>query len=321
MRSSAVERARAAALLYAVGAAIGALVLLVPGWDTLDRPRLWAAVLGSLLTAMGLWRAGGLSMAATHAVLALSTCVISVLLVLGGGGAATGANGIFFTWAAVYAFAMLPRRAAVAHLGLMAVGLVSALVVLGEGRQAPAQATLTIGGSAAVGVVVGELVERVRRLAGSDPLTGLANRRTAQESLARAEAEARRRGHPLSVAALDLDDFKRLNDTQGHAGGDRALQACARAWSGELRTGDLLARVGGDEFLVILADCPLAAAVGIAERIAAATPGALRCSVGVALWDGRESIDALLLRADEALYRAKRDRAGLVAAQPAGRSR
>lgn len=313
-----VERARAAALLYGVGGVIGAVVLLLPGWDTLDRPKQWVLVALALATSAGLRRVGRLNSRFAHTIVVLGTGIISVDHVLAGGGAATAANSIFFTWGAVYAFAMFSRPAAAAHMALMAAGLTAALVILGEGRNAPAQVTLTIGGSAAVAVVVGELVRRVRHLAGSDALTGLANRRTAEETLGRAWAEAQRSGCPLAVAALDLDAFKQLNDTEGHASGDRLLQAAARAWCAELRGRDVLARMGGDEFLVILADCRLDDAVQIAERVAAATPGGLRCSVGVALWDGVESIDALLIRADDALYRAKQDRRGLVTAEGAG---
>jgi diguanylate cyclase (GGDEF)-like protein len=109
----------------------------------------------------------------------------------------------------------------------------------------------------------------------------------------------------VSIAVLDLDGFKALNDTHGHAAGDRCLKDCVAAWSAQLRPADLLARLGGDEFAILLPGCELADAQAVAARVRAATPG-IGCSVGVAEWDGAESSQALHRRADRMLYAAKR---------------
>lgn len=101
-----------------------------------------------------------------------------------------------------------------------------------------------------------EQVRVLARLARSDPLTGLANRRGWDEQLARELARARRSGEALSVALLDLDDFKALNDAHGHQAGDRLLLEAAAAWYGQLRDVDILCRWGGDEFAVLLPACP-----------------------------------------------------------------
>jgi diguanylate cyclase (GGDEF)-like protein len=105
---------------------------------------------------------------------------------------------------------------------------------------------------------------------------------------------------------LDLDHFKAYNDTHGHQAGDRLLKAAAAAWREVLRPGDLLARYGGEEFVAVLADCPPQEARAVAERLRRSTPSGETCSIGVATWDGAEAVDALVRRADEALYAAKR---------------
>jgi diguanylate cyclase (GGDEF)-like protein len=109
----------------------------------------------------------------------------------------------------------------------------------------------------------------------------------------------------LCVAMVDLDHFKRFNDDNGHAAGDRLLRACAVAWKGHLRPGDTLARVGGEEFAVLLPSCTLADAARVLERLRDATPSGATASIGVAEQQAGESAADLLARADSALYDAK----------------
>ncbi|HET7566535.1 MAG TPA: GGDEF domain-containing protein [Gaiellaceae bacterium] len=159
-----------------------------------------------------------------------------------------------------------------------------------------------------VGLTTQTLVERVSATARHDPLTGLANRLAWEERLPLALAVAGRTGRPLSLAVLDLDGFKAYNDTHGHPAGDRLLVVAAAGWAGEIRAVDLLARIGGDEFGLLLPDAPLAAAKSVVARAAAAAPEA-RFSAGVVEWDGGEDVAALVARADAALYADKTARA------------
>ena len=105
---------------------------------------------------------------------------------------------------------------------------------------------------------------------------------------------------------LDLDRFKHFNDAEGHQAGDRLLVDVARAWQALLRPTDLLARYGGEEFALLLPHCEIEGAGAIVERLLAAVPGGQTASCGIAEWDGTEIGDALVARADAALYRAKR---------------
>ncbi|CAA7620821.1 diguanylate cyclase [Magnetospirillum sp. SS-4] len=156
----------------------------------------------------------------------------------------------------------------------------------------------------------------LRRMATTDALTGISNRRHFM-SLAAAEVErARRHSRPLAALMLDIDHFKRINDTFGHPVGDEAIKAMAAACTQALRGIDHLGRLGGEEFAVILPDTDQAAAMAVAERIRAAVAAIVvatgrgdavfTTSIGVAaLNDADASAEPLLSRADAALYAAK----------------
>lgn len=167
-----------------------------------------------------------------------------------------------------------------------------------------------------IGLVVGRLTATARDLASRDALTGVFNRRVLVEQLA-AEHERFRRGGPgFAVAMIDLDHFKAINDTYGHAAGDAALRQAAHTIGGLLRSVDTLARYGGEEFIVIFAMSDLPGTADACERIRAALAAtpihwagksvALTASFGVAACaNPEESRDSLLRRADTAVYRAK----------------
>jgi diguanylate cyclase (GGDEF)-like protein len=127
-----------------------------------------------------------------------------------------------------------------------------------------------------------------------------------EEELARELERAARDNRPVTVLLIDVDNLKEVNDTLGHSAGDRLLKACGAAWHERLRSADLLARYGGDEFAVILPDCSMDHALVVGERLRGATPNETTSSIGVAQWDGVESSDQMLRRADDAMYQAKR---------------
>jgi diguanylate cyclase (GGDEF)-like protein len=160
-----------------------------------------------------------------------------------------------------------------------------------------------LAGEAAHAIEQADLVHELSGLASSDALTGLHNRRAWDEQLGHTLSSGA--NEPICVALIDLDNFKAFNDGHGHQAGDRMLKEAASRWRAALRPGDLLARYGGEEFAVLLPACTLDRAELVLERLREATPGRETCSAGIARWDGRESGEALLGRADRALYAAK----------------
>jgi diguanylate cyclase (GGDEF)-like protein/PAS domain S-box-containing protein len=157
---------------------------------------------------------------------------------------------------------------------------------------------------------------RLERLANTDELTGLPNRRRFLE-LVRAEmVRSRRFGKSLCVAMVDIDDFKRVNDTHGHGVGDLALQHVARTIMGMRRAVDVVGRLGGEEFCILFPEAGLEAGFAAAQRVVRGLADSvfeheelrlrLTVSLGLAEYSEGESLDALLKRSDEALYEAKR---------------
>jgi diguanylate cyclase (GGDEF)-like protein len=158
----------------------------------------------------------------------------------------------------------------------------------------------------------------LERLAATDPLTGVLNRRMLEELVAGQLADARRHLRPLSVLLIDADHFKAINDEFGHEAGDHALRALVGAVRPQLRPNDLIGRLGGEEFVVVLGATQAPEAMQVAERLRAAVAAlpllvggrhvALSVSIGVATQEAQEPDDfgALLRCADGAMYAAKR---------------
>jgi diguanylate cyclase (GGDEF)-like protein len=139
----------------------------------------------------------------------------------------------------------------------------------------------------------------------SDPLTGAANRRSWDEEIDRELARARRTGDPFTVALIDMDHFKAYNDTHGHIAGDALLGDVVTAIRAELRTGDVIARWGGEEFALALPDCDLQQAQTIASRLLDVVPSGQTASIGLTQAQPQDTPRALIERADRALYVAK----------------
>jgi diguanylate cyclase (GGDEF)-like protein len=169
------------------------------------------------------------------------------------------------------------------------------------GRRAAIISLLATEAAFAIGTA--DLVERLTGLASVDSLTGVLNRRGWDLQVEHVFSDHGNK--PICVGLLDIDHFKAFNDTRGHQTGDRLLKEAAAGWRDSLRAGDVLARYGGEEFAVLLPACDLVQAQVIVDRLRRAMPGDQTCSAGVAEWDGREHPDAVIRRADEALYAAK----------------
>ena len=240
--------------------------------------------------------------------------------------ASTGSQ-LFYLWPVLYAANFLSRR--VIYLNIAAVLVCEALVVLvALGAQDAfadwAAMALALAMTAVVVVTLRERADQLlRRLEGqalADPLTGLANRRSFDDELHIAGAWAERTGRPLALVTVDLDYFKAINDTYGHAVGDQALQAVAGALRSVAEREDVVARLGGDEFVMLLrADRrgALRTISALGDSVAGLTElpsGPPGLSIGLAvLPDHASSVEELLAASDAALYEAKSRGRGRVA--------
>ncbi len=162
-----------------------------------------------------------------------------------------------------------------------------------------------LAAQAAVAIEHAGLRVRMETLALTDELTGVATRRVFEDELPRELARARRGEHPVSVAMLDIDHLGAFNMLRGEREGDRLIKESAALWRGELREVDVLARLEGGSFAIVLPDCGLGEAIDVMDRVRAATPREQTASAGVGRWDGEEPAELLQARCDDALTAAK----------------
>ncbi|MEA2449611.1 MAG: hypothetical protein QOG63_1543 [Thermoleophilaceae bacterium] len=263
-------------------------------------------------------------------VVVVGIIIVSICVVLNGerNGGPAALNELFYIWPALYVGYFFNRVSLILSMALVGVAYAGVLALIGlDFTMASTRWILTLTAvSGAAGVLhairrrVDGLLGQLREAARTDPLTGLLNRRGFQEACATELRAAARNGLPCSLLLGDLDNFKRLNDSFGHAAGDAALVAVADRLSAACRPRDLIARVGGEEFAILLPETSREAAVAVAERMRVNVRGtSVTTSFGVATSPGDgENLDALLRASDGALYAAKhagRDRT--VASEPA----
>jgi diguanylate cyclase (GGDEF)-like protein len=242
-------------------------------------------------------------------------------------------NEILYLWVCLYSFYFLRLPHALAQLAIVGVAYGALLIAQAPPETVGARWLTTVVTLLVAGLVVAKLrgslqssVEELARRARLDSLTGALNRRALTERAAVEFARAQREGTPISAIQIDVDRFKQLNDTLGHPVGDEVLKAVAKALASETRPVDAVARVGGDEFTILLPNTSASEADPIAERLRAAveydldlagTPAAL--SVGVATVEGPPTIsfEQLWATADAAMYDAKRSGGDRVRSAPA----
>jgi diguanylate cyclase (GGDEF)-like protein len=300
----------ATATLFALGGAFCAVGAVAP--PSVRTPVLLHAVLAGV----GLAGAAGLLAASGERLRSWRTPLLQVALLVNGaltwllmvkaattvGHVLIGYNFVYVVMVAAY---FLPRRQARWHTGLIVVEVLTAAYLAGLDPRA------LVGPSVAVSVVtisevLGRLATRLRSGATTDALTGVLNRAAFADVAHDLLATSRRRGEPMSLVVADLDDFKRVNDEQGHAAGDAVLTSVAETWRRCLRSADVLARVGGDEFVVLLPGATFEQARDVVRRMRAATE--VSWSSGIATSESGGELRSLYEEADRQLYAEKRQR-------------
>ncbi len=173
-----------------------------------------------------------------------------------------------------------------------------------------------VGSDAGLALERQDLLAQLDDQAHRDGLTGLPNRRAWDEMLEREIDRARRSARPLSLAVLDLDNFKAYNDLHGHLAGDEFLRSASAAWSDQLRSHDVLARWGGEEFAVVFPDSTAAEAAAVLQRLQGATPAQQSFSAGVCQLRPGDEPGSLMATADALMYEAKARGRDLILQRP-----
>jgi diguanylate cyclase (GGDEF)-like protein len=226
---------------------------------------------------------------------------------------------LYFLFPVLYAATYLRRNAVCLVLGMVFMADATVLFTLQPFPRAAADLASMVTTLAVSAIIINRLRERGDRLvtvletqALTDPLTGLGNRRAFGRDIEEAVARSRRTNTPLSLVTLDVDRFKSINDRWGHATGDTALQAVADALRTVVRRSDVVARHGGDEFVVLVEAGPDGArrvAEAIRDevaRISVLPGGPPTLSIGLATFpDNADGVESLMAASDAALYAAK----------------
>jgi diguanylate cyclase (GGDEF)-like protein len=294
------------ALIYAVN---GVLCLIGAGRPMHPHtPVLLLGVLGVIGAVGGvlLWRLGArMGALRTHAAVGLITLLTGLLAWRSATAVGIVGLGPIMLAVALFAGFFLSPRAVRLHILAM-------LVVASAGAWAAAPSGFAnawidlVASVALVAEVQARMAQRLRAAASTDPLTGVANRRAWEDDAERQLAHAGRTGEPVTVALLDLDSFKEVNDRHGHGAGDALLQELTGAWRGRLRRGDTLGRYGGDEFVLCLPATDQADARELLQQLEATHESSW--STGLATRRSGETLTALVARADADLYARKQHR-------------
>jgi diguanylate cyclase (GGDEF)-like protein len=313
--------AKIGSYLFLAGAGITVASMVLPHPSGVETSGYWAVTAFSVAIAGVIWsRRGDTSSLTPWVIVVASIAVVSASVYFNGerhGGVAI-LNELYYVWPALYVGYFFKPRSIVFTIAVIGAAYGVVLHEIHVGAEAGVTrwvitVSVTAGAAGALHVIrryVNSLVRALRQVARTDPLTGVLNRRGFDERLDIELRRARRRAEPLALVVGDIDHFKRLNDEFGHAAGDEALRRVADALRASSREMDVIGRIGGEEFAMLMPATGLDGAFEAAERMRRALEssdgGRLTISFGaVELADEHDDPAALIARADAALYDAK----------------
>jgi diguanylate cyclase (GGDEF)-like protein len=292
------------ALLFLVKGLLGVLAAIYPVSASEPVAMVGAAGGMGIMCALLIWLLGArLTLLGFELIAVVGTIVASLLVAQASthGGMMIMAFG--YPWVAIYSAHFFPRRGVIVQGVLMTVGFSAGLLASGLSNILVYWLIVMIT-IWSICLLLGSLSESMRRQAGTDHLTGLLNRNGFEAAALRERALADRTGNPLTLAVIDLDGFKQINDRDGHAAGDRLLADLGGGWRARMRPGDIIARHGGDEFVLLLPATTPTGAQAALERLRRGED-VVGWSVGVSEWLPGESLDVPMARADRYLYGVK----------------
>ncbi|MHB8593956.1 MAG: GGDEF domain-containing protein [Acidimicrobiales bacterium] len=308
--------AQFSALLWGIGCLVGILIIVMPHGPTVHIVG-WAgmAAFAALVATWTLWKGVDQPTWVNYILSVVALVAVSAAVLFANRSPVAFAVGGLFVLPTIFTASFYPSRVFIFYLFAQA-GMSAAVLFTSGVAGAPAAWVTLVGTTSTVGIVVHLLQQALKLAATTDPLTGLTYRRALEPALGRELARCARLGHPLCLAVMDLDHFKNVNDEFGHQSGDRLLAEVSRAWCGELRATDVLARAGGDEFVLLLPSTDATQALEVLERLSRATSHPF--SAGIAVATPGNTIEDVLHEADDACYQAKGTGGGqVVVAHPA----
>jgi diguanylate cyclase (GGDEF)-like protein len=335
--SSREAMGRVAGTLFLIGVALTISGVLLPHSPEADVGEFWLLAAGTAPVGLVLVTyARHVPESAYRWVMLLGSLIVTLSLYLNGerrGGASAG-NQVLYVWVALYSGYFFSRSATAVQLGAIAAMYGGVLPIIDPGPVAVTRWLITVGMVTAAAAIVhvlkrrnDQLLDRLSTAARTDALTGLVNRQGFDEQLEHALSSDRRTGLQTALIIADIDHFKAINDLLGHAAGDTALRTVGQTALSVARGTDTVARMGGDEFAVILPDTNAEGAFAFAERVREAViasnwgePTPLTMSFGIAesKTDGLHA-DVLTRSADRALYLAKELGRNQTVVAPGGR--
>jgi diguanylate cyclase (GGDEF)-like protein len=300
---STKQMAKFSALLWGIGCVSGELLILLPhgSGENVAGLALVSGFAGAVSIAT-FWQGQRLNLWGNYILSFLALIAVTAAVLCAHHSPVSDGIAGLYVLPTIFTASFYSTRAFSIYLAAQAA--LSGVVLLTSGvTGASAGWAVLLGTTVTVGVVVHALQQALQVAATTDPLTGLVNRRAFEPILARELHRCARLEHPLCLVVIDLDHFKEVNDVHGHQEGDRLLGEVSRVWSETLRSTDVLARAGGDEFVLLLPSTNRTHAVEMLGRLQAVT--GQEFSAGVAVATPASTVEDLLRRADGACYHAK----------------